>query len=199
MRIRIAEWARREGISFITAKRWVLAGRVANASRNATGHWFVEIPDVVAGKRVVLYGRVSSSDQRDNLNRQLSRLRDFAAAHGFIVSSEVFDIGSGLNGHRKKLGTLLRDPEVGTIIVEHRDRLARFGVEYIEAALDAQGRKILVVNEGEQKLDIVQDFIDVVTSMCARIYGRRAAGNRAKAAIAAAEAVSPEAEAVSPE
>ena len=69
---------------------------------------------------------------------------------------------------------------------EHRDRLARFGVEYIEAALQAQGRSLVVAEAGEQKLDLVQDFIDVVTSMCARIYGRRAASNRAKKALAAA-------------
>jgi putative resolvase len=71
--------------------------------------------------------------------------------------------------------------------VEHRDRLARFGVEYIEAALQAQGRSLIVAEAGEQKLDLVQDFIDVVTSMCARIYGRRAASNRAKKALAAAQ------------
>jgi predicted site-specific integrase-resolvase len=192
MRIKLSEWARREGISFITAKRWVLAGRVEGAFKNATERWYVDITDQsVAGKRVVLYGRVSSTEQRDDLQRQMSRLRDFVAARGLSVSSEVSDIGSGLNGHRKKLGVLLRDPEVGTIVVEHRDRLARFGVEYIEAALAAQGRTILVINEGEQKLDIVQDFVDVVTSMCARIYGRRASSNRAKAAIAAAESVGP--------
>ena len=73
-------------------------------------------------------------------------------------------------------------------MVEHRDRLARFGVEYLEAALGAQGREVLVVEAGEQKLDLVQDFVDVVTSMCARIYGRRAAKNRARRALAAAEA-----------
>lgn len=188
MRIRLSSWAQREGVSFVTAKRWVLKGRIVGAEKNATGRWFVTVPTPSAGKRVVLYGRVSSHEQRDDLNRQMERLRVFAAARGLAVS-EVVDIGSGLNGHRKKLTALLRDPDVGTIIVEHRDRLARFGVEYIEASLSAQGRTLLVMNEDEQKLDIVQDFIDVVTSMCARIYGRRAAGNRAKAALAAAEAV----------
>jgi predicted site-specific integrase-resolvase len=68
--------------------------------------------------------------------------------------------------------------------------LARFGVEYIEAALKAQGREIVIVEAGEQKLDIVQDFIDVVTSMCARIYGKRASKNRAKRALEAAELAS---------
>lgn len=188
MRIRLAEWARREGIAFITAKRWVLKGRVPGAAKNATGRWFVEVPDAPGGKRVVLYGRVSSHEQKDDLARQMERLRTFAAARGFTVT-EISDVGSGLNGHRKRLAALLRDPDAGTIVVEHRDRLARFGVEYVEAALAAQGRTILVLNEDEEKLDLVQDFVDVVTCLCARIYGRRAASNRAKAALAAAAAV----------
>lgn len=100
----------------------------------------------------------------------------------------VEELGSGLNGKRPKLLKLLADQTVTRIVVEHRDRLARFGVEYIEAALQAQGRSLVVAEAGEQKLDLVQDFIDVVTSMCARIYGRRAASNRAKRALAAAEA-----------
>lgn len=73
------------------------------------------------------------------------------------------------------------------IVVEHRDRLARFGTEYIEAVLRAHGRELLIVDAGEQKLDLVQDFIDVVTSMCARIYGKRAAKNRAHRALEASK------------
>jgi len=119
----------------------------------------------------------------------MQRLRDFAAAKGYVVAKEVLEIGSGLNGHRRKLSGLLADPDVSVVIVEHRDRLARFGVEYVEAALAAHGRTVVVVNEGEQRLDLVQDFVDVVTSMCARIYGRRAAKNRARRAVAAAAEV----------
>lgn len=185
--IRLSEWARQQGIHPKTAFRWVQRGRVPGAVQSASGRWYVET-EMIAGQAVVLYGRVSSSDQKADLGRQLGRLRDFAAAQGLVVDSEVTEIGSGLNGRRKKLVRLLGDTKVGCIVVEHRDRLARFGVEYVEAALHAQGRCIVVVNQGEQKLDLVQDFVDVVTSMCSRIYGRRAAKNRAKRALAAAEA-----------
>lgn len=189
MRIRLAEYARRHGIAFITAKRWVLANKIPGAVKAPTGRWFVEVPEVnTVGKKIVLYGRVSSHEQKDDLARQMERLRLFAASRGLAVN-EATEIGSGLNGHRKKLVSILRDPEVGVVVVEHRDRLARFGVEYIEAALAAQGRTLLVMNDGEQKLDIVQDFIDVVTCLCARIYGQRASANRARAALAAAAAV----------
>lgn len=98
--------------------------------------------------------------------------------------SVIEEMGSGLNGRRKKLIKLLKDPLAGTILVEHRDRLARFGFEYIEAALMSQGRSIIIADETEELEDIWADFIDVVTSMCARIYGRRGARNRARKAIA---------------
>ena len=188
MKIRLTEWAAQQGISYVTAFRWARDGKVPGIHRAASNRLFVDVPDLPVGKGgIAIYGRVSSSDQSADLDRQLGRLRDFSAAKGWVVTKEVRDVGSGLNGHRKRLINLLSDPDIGTIVVEHRDRLARFGVEYIEAALAAQGRTLIVVNEGEQKLDIVQDFVDVVTSMCSRIYGRRAAGNRAKAALAAAE------------
>ena len=184
-RLRLSEWARLQGIHPKTAFLWLQRGKVPNAVQSASGRWYVEA-EAVTGQSVTLYGRVSSSDQKEDLARQIDRLRDFAAARGFVVVAEITEIGSGLNGHRRKLRRLLADPKVAVIVVEHRDRLARFGVEYIEAALSSQGRQIMVVNEGEQKLDLVQDFIDVVTSMCSRIFGRRAAKNRAQRALAAA-------------
>ena len=80
---------------------------------------------------------------------------------------------------------MLGDPAAGTILVEHRDRLARFGFEYVEAAMVSQGRVIMVVDETEEMADIWQDFIDVVTSICARIFGKRGARNRARRALEA--------------
>jgi len=89
----------------------------------------------------------------------------------------------GLNGKRTKLCNILSDPTITIIVVEHRDRLARFGVEMIESVLNSQGRKILIINEDEYKDDIVQDFVSLATSMCARIYGKRSAKQRAKRAV----------------
>ena len=100
----------------------------------------------------------------------------------------VTEVGSGMNGRRRRLQSLLQDPKVGEIIVEHRDRLARFGSEYIEAALAASGRKLTVLEPSEVEDDLVQDMTDVLTSFCARLYGRRSARNRAKRALEAARA-----------
>ena len=82
---------------------------------------------------------------------------------------------------------MLRDPNIGTIVVEHRERLARFGTEFLESALSVSGRKVAVIEDGELKDDLVQDMVDVLTSFCARLYGRRSAKNRAKRALEAIE------------
>lgn len=81
----------------------------------------------------------------------------------------------------------MKSSKTKTIVVEHKDRLTRFGFELIEAALSATNREIIVLNNTEEKMELVQDFIDVITSMCARIYGQRSAKNKAKRAIAAIE------------
>ena len=131
-----------------------------------------------------LYARVSSHDQKADLQRQLQRLRDYCASKGLIIAGESAEIGSGLNGDRKGLLKLLSKP-TGDLVVEHRDRLARFGVQYIEAALEARSRRLVVINATEDKHELVQDFVDVVTCMCARIYGKRSAANKAAKALAA--------------
>ncbi len=128
---------------------------------------------------VALYARVSSHDQRNDLDRQLARLSQYAAEQNFHVVDAVVEVGSGLNGKRKKLLRLLRDRNIGAIVVEHRDRFARFGSEYLEAALAASGRRLIVVDPSEMNDDLVQDMIAILTSFCARLYGRRSARNRA--------------------
>jgi putative resolvase len=104
-----------------------------------------------------------------------------------VVDQVVCEVGSGLNGRRPKLARLLADPQVTTVVVEHRDRLARFGVEQLQAALSAHGRRVLVADVGEATDDLVRDMVEVLTSFCARLYGRRGARNRAMRALTAAK------------
>jgi putative resolvase len=115
----------------------------------------------------------------------------WCAGQGIRVDEVVSEIGTGMNGRRAKLARLLRDPHVQTIVVEHRDRVARFGVEHLRAALGATGRRIVVVDTSETTDDLVwdddlvRDMVEVLTSMCARLYGRRGARNRAMRALTA--------------
>ena len=129
---------------------------------------------------VALYARVSGNDQKADLDRQLSRLTQYAVANKMTIVDAVKEVGSGLNGHRKGMLRLLENTQAQTILVEHRERLVRFGFEYVEAALKAQGRRILVIEPEESNDDIVRDLHEVVVSMCARLYGKRSAANRAK-------------------
>jgi len=117
----------------------------------------------------------------------LARLTEWATDVGMQVGQVVAEVGSGLNGKRPKLARILSDPSATVIVVEHRDRLARFGTEHLDAALAADGRRIVVVDDGETTDDLVRDMIEVLTSMCARLYGRRGARNRAMRALTAAK------------
>ncbi|CAB1128726.1 Resolvase YneB [Candidatus Hydrogenisulfobacillus filiaventi] len=178
--------------SYKTAWLWWRKGRLPVPARQLPSGTILadmpERPDAGA----VLDARVSSADQKTDLDRQVARLAAFAAERGIRVAKVVAEVGSGLNGHRKGLLAALRAPEYGTLVVEHRDRLARFGSESIEAALAASGRRLIVLEPDEVRDDLVQDRIDVLTSFCARLYGRRSARRPAERALAcAAEEGSP--------
>ena len=185
--MKLSDWARQQGVSYRTAWNWFKAGNLpVPAVQTPTGTILVEEPKSEGAARAAIYARVSSSDQRGDLDGQTARVLAHLNAHGILVAKTVTEVGSGLNGHRAKLMALLRDRTVDVIAVEHRDRLMRFGAEYVEAALAANGRKLLVVEPTETTDDLVTDMIEVLTSFCARLYGRRSARNRAKKALACA-------------
>jgi len=134
-----------------------------------------------------LYARVSSHDQKSDLERQVARLSTWAAQAGGQVVRVEAEIGSGMNGSRSKVRRLLADPAVTTVVVEHRDRLGRMNTELVEAALSAHGRRLVVLDTGEVDDDLVRDMVEVLTSFCARLYGRRSARNRALKAVGCAQ------------
>lgn len=180
-RVNLAEWAEKRGVSRTTAYAWFHEGKLPVPARKVGGLILVDDHDEPAAApiKTVVYARVSSADQRPDLDRQVARVTTWATSQDYSVDQVVTEIGSALNGHRRKFLSLLRDPSVGRIIVEHRDRFARFGTEYIEAALAAQGREIVVVDPAELDDDLVRDMTEMLTSFCARLYGKRAAAHRA--------------------
>ncbi len=187
--MKLAAWARANGVHPQTAYRWFRQGRMpVPARRLPSGTILVEVPDTgsLPDRRTVLYARVAAHDQRADLDRQVARLTAWAAEQGVGVAEVVTEVGSGLNGRRPKLARLLADPRATTIVVEHRDRLARFGVEQLAAALSAQGRRLVVVDPGENTNDLARDLLEVLTGYCARLYGRRGARNRALRALTCA-------------
>ena len=185
--MKLSVWAKENGVSYRAALNWFHAGTLPVPARQlATGTILIDPPVTETGV-VVAYCRVSSHDQKADLERQAGRVLTMSSERGIRIDRTVTEIGSGLNGRRTKLRKVLADPKVSTIVVEHRDRLARFGVEYLEAALSAHGRMIVVLDDAELPDDLPRDLTEVLTSMCARLYGRRSAARRAAAAMSAIE------------
>lgn len=181
MDMKLSQYAKKVGVTYKTAWRWYKAGNL-DAYQTATGMVMVRDPQTekpLTG-RIALYARVSSADQRSDLERQVQRLRDYAAARGYQVAKEVTEIASGMNDSRPKFLKLLADPSIGTIIVEHRDRGTRFGWNYIVTLMEVQQRRIEAIFPDETKEDLVADFVSIITSMAARIYGRRGSRSKAK-------------------
>ncbi len=190
--MKLTDWARQTGIHPKTARRWFHQGTLPISARQlSTGTILVDAQPEANGAGAALYARVSSWDQKADLDRQLGRLRAWAARAGLTVVRAEAEVGSGLIGRRRRLMRLLADPTIATIVVEHRDRLARFGVEYLEATLRAQGRRVVMIDPGETTDDLVRETVDALTAFCARLYGRRSARNRALRAVTAAKAGSP--------
>ena len=184
--VKLAERARVNRVHPQTAYRWFREDRMpVPARRLASGMIWVDVVPRGDGGRAVVYARVSSHDQRAGLDRQVARLTEWVTAQGIVVADVVCEVGSGMNGRRPRLRRILSDPSVTVIVVEHHDRLARFGTEQLDALVAAAGRRILVADRGETSDDLVRYMIEVLTSMCTRLYGRRGARNRAMRAVAA--------------
>lgn len=184
--MKLSVWAKLQGLTYKTAWRMWKDGKLPiPAEQLPTGTVIVHPPPQATEGGAVLYARVSSTDRKADLDRQVARLATFAAERGLRVSEVVREVGSGLNGHRRGLMRLLRTPAVTVVVVEHRDRLLRFGFEYVESALAAQGRTVLVVDPAEVQDDLARDVAEVLTSLCARLYGRQTAEQRAKRALEA--------------
>ena len=178
--MRLSVYAKKMGVTYKTAFRWWKSGRL-DAYQIETGTIIVREPATAQeAASVALYARVSSADQKEDLDRQMHRLKDYAAAHGYQVSKTVSELASGLNDKRPKLMKLLTDASVGVIVVEHRDQLTRFGFHYIEQLMQMQGRRLEVIFPSDTDNDLVDDFIAVITSMASRIYGRRTSKRRAE-------------------
>lgn len=174
MKYKVSQYAKKHGVTGRTVWNWIASGKL-KTDRNETNHIFIiEDEDSLINDAVALYARVSSAENKDNLDRQMERLRLYAAAKGYKVIKEVTEIGSGLNDNRQKLEKLLTDYSVKKILVEHSDRFARFGTNYITKLLEMQGRQLEVINEtNNDRDDLMQDFVSIITSFCARLYGQR--------------------------
>lgn len=180
--MKLSDYAKELGISYTTAWRWWKAGKLPHPARQTESG--LVIVDYVAQSskpelktnRVAIYSRVSSSENKDNLERQAQRLTEYATAKGYQIVKVVKEVGSGLNDNRRQLEQLLVRDDYNILLVEHKDRLARFGTHYLDVLLSRLGVKLEIVNLADNGRDeLMQDLIAIVTSFAARLYGQRRA------------------------
>ncbi|MEM1936365.1 MAG: IS607 family transposase [Sulfolobales archaeon] len=181
---RTSEVAELLNISVSTVKKWIKQGRLR--ALRVGKLWMIpesEVRRILSGVerreiRAAIYARVSSRKQETDLERQIERLRSYCSARGYKVVDVVTDVASGLNEKRSGLQKLLDmavKHEIDVVVVEFRDRLTRFGFEYLARFFESHGVRVEVVEESEKGYmdELVEDFVAIVTSFAARIYGKR--------------------------
>ena len=186
------EACRKLGIHFVTLKRWIYSGKI-RAVKTPTGRWMIpesEVERIIGGKeevkevRAVIYARVGSSDQKKDLERQVQYLTQYCSAKGYRVVDVLSDVASGLKADRRgllKLFNYVVNKQVDVVIVTYKDRLTRFGFEYLEYFFKQFGVRIEVVYGEETKdacQELVEDLLAIVTSFAGKLYGMRS--NRKK-------------------
>jgi putative resolvase len=176
--MKLSEYAKIRGISYLTAfrhwKKGYIVGEQLSSGTIIVHDQGSRLPIQPSVCYAVLYARVSSSENRTNLDGQLSRLRDYATAKGYTIVKEVKEVGSGLNDKRPLLEKILQKDDWHILIAEHKDRIARFGLSYMVLLLSKQGKKIEIINNVlDDKNDLIEDFVSIITSFTARLYGLR--------------------------
>lgn len=183
--MKLSQYAKQQGISYRTALRWFRSGTIQGYQAPSGTIIVIEQERANAAQKVAIYARVSSAEHKANVERQAERLSQYCEVKGYQVSQVVMEIASGVNDSRPKLLSLLRDTSITLLVVEHRDRLTRFGFYYIETLLETQGRKIEVVNAAENnKEDLIADLVAIVYSFTARLYGQRRAKRKTERIVA---------------
>jgi len=187
--MKLSDYAKAKGVRYETAWRWFHNGQIKGRRYGRTIIVDEEIEtQVVASQKVAVYARVSSAENKSNLDSQAERLSAYCTAKGYQIAKVVKEIGSGINDSRPKLLAMLADQSINLIVVEHKDRLTRFGFRYIETLLKGQGRSIDVVNVAENGTEDLQaDLVSIIYSFCARLYGQRRAKRKTEKIIAELE------------
>lgn len=192
------------GVSISTLRRWDRDGYYSPDFLTIGGHRRYpisslkvfcrqnsEASDLDDVKTTVLYSRVSSSDQKEDLVRQTERLSSYAKEQGFSNTLNIEDLGSGINYKKaglKKLLKMLLNEQVDRLIVHHKDRLLRFGSELVFSICKHLDVEVIVLEESLGKSfeqELAADVIEIMTVFSSKLYGRRAHLNRSKKAQAA--------------
>ena len=187
----IGEAAAALGVSITTLRRWEASGKLA-AEHTAGGHRRYDLAKIKpelfraaaeSSRRSVAYARVSSHDQKDDLERQKQVLELYCARQGWTFEV-IADLGSGMNYQKKGLKKLLEaiiDGQIGRLVITHKDRLLRFGAELVFVICEAKNVEVVILNQGEDTTfeeDLAKDVLEIITVFSARLYGSRSGKNQ---------------------
>ncbi len=202
--VAIGEAAETLGVSIPTLRRWEASGKLIPA-RTAAGHRRYDLAKLkpewfhteALTRRTVAYARVSSHEQKGDLERQKQVLELYCARQGWTFEV-IADLGSGMNYHKQGLQRLLHDVvagRIGRLVITHKDRLLRFGAELVFAICEAKEVEVVILNQGEDTTfeeDLATDVLEIITVFSARLYGSRSRKNQklldgVKTAVAASQ------------
>ena len=180
--MKLSDYAKQIGVSYRTAWRWYKSGKISGYQRDTGTIIITEMDHSPVPEKTVIYARVSSADNKHNLATQAERLVRYCEANGYQIHEVYKEVGSGLNDNRRQLCRMLNDDTITRIVVEYKDRLTRFGFNYLELLLNQRGCTIEVVNLADDGTeDLVEDLVSIIYSFCARLYGQRRAKRKTEA------------------
>jgi len=180
--MKLSKWAKENGISYITAYRWAKSGKIPGCKIMDSGTILVKDTDdsINIKNNIFIYARVSSNKRRNELDYQVNRIMKFANSNGFNIDKVFKEVASGMNDNRTQFWKMM-DSNPSVIIIENKDRLTRFGFNYIERLSEKLNTKIIVMNENQtDEQDLMKDLVSIITSFCCRLYGLRRGYNNAK-------------------
>ena len=193
--ISIGQAAERLGVSISTLRRWEQEGRLT-AERTPAGHRRYDVTKLsgleadrldlgrIEQKRTIAYARVSSRDQKADLERQAQVLEMFCSARGWTYEV-IRDLGSGINDRKKGLTRLLKlliGGDVGRLVITHKDRLLRFGAELVFSVCEMKNIEVVILNSGDEDSlevdELIEDVREIIDVFNARLYGLRSQKNK---------------------
>jgi predicted site-specific integrase-resolvase len=180
--MKLSQWAKQQGITYGTALRWFTTGKLPVESyQTPTGAIFVnEKITIDKIERIVIYCRVSNQSRKEELNYQVQRCETFCLGKGLQVHNIYKEVASGMNDNRREFWKMLESSPT-KIIVENKDRLTRFGFNYLNKLLSKLGCEIIVINCSDRdEEDLIKDLVSIMTSFCCRLYGLRRGKNKIK-------------------
>jgi len=180
--MKLSTYAKQQGVTYTTAVKWFHAGLIPNSRQLSTGTILVdEAPVVVTpSTNVVIYCRVSNHNRRDEMEYQVQRCESYCVAKGYSINKIYKEVASGMNDNRKEFWKMM-DSSPSIIVIEHKDRLTRFGFNYLDRLSSKLGTSIEVMNrDKEDDQDLLKDLVAIITSFCCRLYGMRRGQHKAK-------------------